>query len=1368
MQYNPEELREKYKELFEYSLDIVFVIDLVGNLLDANDVLLKKIEYIREELPNLNFRDLLDDEELRKANKNVKDFVKIGHQSSYTEYKVKTKSGANIFIETFGIPLIKNGEIYGILCIAKDITDLKNAQESLKRSEKKYRDLFETTPFSIVLLNSDGIVVDCNPTLERMFGYKKAEILGRHFGNVSIIHQDFLSYLLQLFTKLLKGEEVHRTDIQMYRKDGNLIWATIQATNVKIGGNPYVQVVIHDITKRKNLTQKLLESENLYKTLVRTSPDAIIVTDLKGKIIEASQKAIEIYGGSTVVDLIGENSFDFIHPEDKQKAMENLQKTLKGETSREEYRLYRKDGTQYIGELSATLIKDADGNPKAFIGIMRDITERKLAEKWLKESEEQYRHLYQNAPISLWTVRISDGKFIRANENAGKIVGYDNLDDFLNNCTSMDIVPADYRKEFMAKLKEKGEITGIEANFIDKKGNEKHITISAKLYEEKGYFEGVSTDITELKKMQKALQASEENYRHLFQNLPVATYVWQKFEESINLIDYNEAAEIITSGGVKDFIGIAASELYKDRPDILRDLYRCIEEKTQINKEIKYTFHTSKLEKILKVNYAYIPPDLILVHTEDISDLKRTEQMLKESEEKYRLISENANDLIAIFSQLAKFEYVNEAHLEVLGYLKEDLIGKSVSEFIHPRDVRLLTNILSDLVKYSEGRTELRFRKKDGTYLWLDIRGKTFIEKSGELKGLTISRNITEKKEAEQRLKDSEEQYRATINSFSDPLHVVDKDLKIILANPAFERWLISLEVDENIVGKSIFEAFPFLPEIVRKQYEQVFSSGIPHFSEENTVIGDREIITESRKIPIFKGDKVDQVVTILRDITAKKAIENKLRASETKYRHLFESAPFLIGLADLDGKVLALNSSTNKFITTHMKDELIGKNFREIFSFHEGENAIIPKAEEQIDKLLKGEVTDFFEFPLVRADGSVQWVNLNLSLINIEDQTLIQLIMQDITKRKITEQQLKRSEQKFRRIFESIPDFYFLISSDGIILDFRGKREELYVPPEDFLGKNIRDIFPRYFIDLSIEAINKTIETKEPTIIEYSLPIRGEERYYEARVLYFSKNQVAIFVREITERKKAELLVEEEFEKLKELEHIRKDLISRVSHELKTPLIPVISGSELLMSVYNHQIGKEAREIIEMIDKGGRRLKELIEQLLNVSRIEYDKLKLEKKRNDLSKIIIESSNDMKYLFHQRKLTLKLDIPDEFWIDIDKNRIGEVITNLLSNAMKFTPPFGKITINLHEKDDWAILSVNDTGVGLTEKEMAVLFTRFGKIDRYNEGLEYIDIKGSGLGLYICKEILKMHGGEIWAQSDGRNKGSTFIVKLPIR
>ena len=136
------------------------------------------------------------------------------------------------------------------------------------------------------------------------------------------------------------------------------------------------------------------------------------------------------------------------------------------------------------------------------------------------------------------------------------------------------------------------------------------------------------------------------------------------------------------------------------------------------------------------------------------------------------------------------------------------------------------------------------------------------------------------------------------------------------------------------------------------------------------------------------------------------------------------------------------------------------------------------------------------------------------------------------------------------------------------------------------------------------------------------------------------------------------------------------------------------------------------------------------------------------------------------YLIKRRKLDLKLELPNELFINLDKIRIEQVVLNLLSNAIKNTPPKGKILIKLYRKGNWAEFFVNDTGIGLTREEMDRIFTRFGKIERYGEGLEFIDIQGSGLGLYISKEIIDLHKGQIWAESAGRDKGSTFIIKLP--
>jgi len=139
----------------------------------------------------------------------------------------------------------------------------------------------------------------------------------------------------------------------------------------------------------------------------------------------------------------------------------------------------------------------------------------------------------------------------------------------------------------------------------------------------------------------------------------------------------------------------------------------------------------------------------------------------------------------------------------------------------------------------------------------------------------------------------------------------------------------------------------------------------------------------------------------------------------------------------------------------------------------------------------------------------------------------------------------------------------------------------------------------------------------------------------------------------------------------------------------------------------------------------------------------------------------------MMHLVKTRDLTLNLDIRDNFYLDIDANRVEQVIINLLSNAIKNTPPKGKIIISLRKEKNFAKISISDTGVGLTEEEMSKIFSRFGKIERPDKGLEYIDIQGSGLGLFISKEIIDLHGGKIWAWSEGRNKGATFYFSLPI-
>lgn len=246
-----EEIRKKFQELFDYSLDFIYIHDLEGNIIDANDIALSTLGYEREDLPKLSFKDILDEIQFEKGLSVLRKIVKEGRQYTHEKYKLKTKDGNFIYIEEYCIPLIKKGEIYAILGIAKNITERVIAEKHLKESVERYRALYENTPFSIVLINSAGEIVDCNPRTVELFGYKKTELIGKEFRKLKAIQLEDLQFLLDLFKRMMGGEQLHRIDLELQKKDGKLIWVNLQASLVIINNETYAQAIFHDIDEHK-------------------------------------------------------------------------------------------------------------------------------------------------------------------------------------------------------------------------------------------------------------------------------------------------------------------------------------------------------------------------------------------------------------------------------------------------------------------------------------------------------------------------------------------------------------------------------------------------------------------------------------------------------------------------------------------------------------------------------------------------------------------------------------------------------------------------------------------------------------------------------------------------------------------------------------------------------------------------------------------------------------------------------------------------------------------------------------------------------------------------------------------------------------
>jgi len=275
-------------------------------------------------------------------------------------------------------------------------------------------------------------------------------------------------------------------------------------------------------------------------------------------------------------------------------------------------------------------------------------------------------------------------------------------------------------------------------------------------------------------------------------------------------------------------------------------------------------------------------------------------------------------------------------------------------------------------------------------------------------------------------------------------------------------------------------------------------------------------------------------------------------------------------------------------------------------------------------------------------------------------------------------------------------------------------------------------------------------------------------EKAYKIQVFFMPNDRVGVILDDITKQKRAEKVLEDEIAKLKEIDELKSNFIAVTSHELKTPLVSMCGAAEFLHTNYKASLGGEELRFVEMINRGATRLKSLVNTLLDMSQIQAGKIELVFKQDDIVKVLNHVVKDHEYLLNTRNQDLVITAPPSLVFRFDTGRIEQVLTNLITNAIKNTQPGGRIEVRI-SKDDFSkeiMVSIIDNGVGITKEEKEILFTRFGKIGREGVKLD-LDIQGTGLGLFISKEIVERHSGRIWAESEGRYKGSKFTLVLPM-
>lgn len=432
----------------------------------------------------------------------------------------------------------------------------------------------------------------------------------------------------------------------------------------------------------------------------------------------------------------------------------------------------------------------------------------------------------------------------------------------------------------------------------------------------------------------------------------------------------------------------------------------------------------------------------------------------------------------------------------------------------------------------------------------------------------------------------------------------------------------------------------------------------------------------------------------------------------------------------------------------------------------------------------LKGKnVPPNYEFRGFRKDGTECWLEIYASKFFYKGKPSILGAIVDITNRKNAEQKLIESKKHFQKLFSTMVDPIVIVNSKGNFLDVNKKVEEITgLKREYFIGKNF---------------LKTKIVTKKSKVIllkKLILRMAGEKiKPYEVEVItrdgdripfeinaqkidYFGNNADLVSFRDVSERKKAQKELKEAHDKLKSLNkklekkvemrtseikhllHQKNEFINQLGHDLKNPLNPIVN---LLPILEKSEPDNKNKEIFKVLIRNANYMKKLVTKTIDLGRLNSSYTKFFFEDVNLFSEFNNVISDNEIVFKEKNIQIKNNIPDNITVYADKFRMDELITNLLNNAAKYTKCQGNITLDAKPINNNIIVSIKDSGVGMTDEQLEHTFDEFYKVDPARH-----DFDSSGLGLSICKRIVEIHKGKIWVESKGLGEGSTFYFTIP--
>ncbi len=1258
------------------------------------------------------------------------------------EYRARPKGDEmRHFKSTIRPQMDAQGQLSYMSGTVLDITEIKQAFEQLSESEAKYRLLAENISDVIWIMDiQEARFRYVSPSVMQMRGYSVEEVLAE--GMAASLTPASAEHIAQFLPERLAEFEqgiikTYTDEIEQPCKNGSTVWTETTTRYLQTPENGHVEVygVSRNITERKKAEAALRLIEKRNTALIEHAPDGIALVDTNGVFMFVSPSAYRMFDYSAE-EIIGTQSRARVHPQDVY-LLSNLQGKLLGAPDQPqtiEYRFRHKNGSYRWIESTYTNMFD-EPSVQGIVINFRDISERKQAEEITRQQSEQIRLLYEAS------------RQLNRTLDLGEI--YQAICDFMSV-----IVPND--TFFISAFDQGSQLITCRAYWMDLKWLDVTPFPSIPLEEE-----GKGTQSLVIRTGQPMLI---NDYQTFLKN---TTNVYNVDSETNEIVDNDPPEEEVTrsalivplkSGGV--ITGVLQVASYRENA---------------------YTENQLRLLEALALHLSSAEQNALLYAQvqNELKERKQTEDALRESNETAQAILNAATESVFLMDVSGKVIAANETAAARLGKSTIEMIGANIYDFI-PADIAQARKKRVDIA-IREGRPAIFEDERFG--IWMENSIYPIVDNDGQIRRVAIyGRDITERRQGEEALRTREELYRmiSTINAdfvFSENVDVegppttkwVGGGFEAITGY-TFEEyvarggWSSILHVDDLEIDERDFAALKNNQKVT-SELRMIHKNGdIRWVQVHASPLWDEE---QQRLIGIYGATQ---------DITERKKAEIALHASEEQYRVLIESLDNVIASVDSEGKFLYMNDlAADQLGGT--AETLTGKSMLELLPEEAATRQI-----EHVQKVFHEDRGRVFE-SISMVNGKPRWYRTSIQPLHDENGQVARVLINatDIHNLKMAQQELqdlnhtleervKQRTAEVQDLYDNSPIGYHSLDENGnIILINQTHLNWLGYTSEEMIGRPITTVFTQSSMALFKEVYPNFIKSGMVRDMEFEM-VRKDGSVFPVLV-----NSTALFdehgkyvmsrttVFDNTDHKAADDALRNANLELARAMRMKDEFLASMSHELRTPLTGILGLSEALqINVYGPLTEKQKSTLVN-IETSGRHLLDLINDILDVSKIEAGKLELQLEPCSLGEICQGSIQLTKGMAAKKHQTVNFTMsPASINVRGDARRLKQVLVNLLSNSVKFTPENGQLGLEVmaNEQDQTVHISVWDKGIGIASEDLQKLFQPFVQLDSKLSRQQ----SGTGLGLALVQRLIELHGGSVHVQSQA-GEGSRFTVIL---